>query len=85
VKHADASTLDGLAPWLEAIRLRAGPLRLQERKRGIWYRGGRAFLHFHADPTGPWADVRLGDRFERWPVRNDVEWAALLQRLDTLG
>jgi hypothetical protein len=34
---------------------------LREKSRGIFYRGSRAFLHFHEDPAGLFADIRCAD------------------------
>jgi len=41
---------------------------LVERKRAIFYRGTTAFLHFHEDPAGMFADLRSGADFERYAV-----------------
>jgi hypothetical protein len=39
-------------------------------------------LHFHEDPTGVFADVRLdGNEFERIAVNNSQEQMALLDRI----
>jgi hypothetical protein len=56
VKHAGAEALDALEPLLNEVRRAAG---LNERKRGIFYRKSKAFLHFHEDPAGMFADVKL--------------------------
>jgi hypothetical protein len=50
---------------------------LREKSRGTFYRGSRAFVHFHEDVTGLFADVRFGEEFERI----DVTSAAKQQRL----
>ena len=56
MKHAGAATLDSLEPLLSRIRaLRA----FQEKTRGVFYLRGRAALHFHEDPGGLYADLRL--------------------------
>ncbi len=49
MKHAGAEALDQLEGLLEQVRLRT---QLTERKRGVFYRKSRAFLHFHEDPAG---------------------------------
>ena len=49
-----------------------------EKKRGVFYRRSRAFLHFHEDPAGLFADVRLVDDFERHRVSTAAEQAELL-------
>jgi hypothetical protein len=56
---------------------------LREKKRGTFYRGSRAFLHFHADPSGLYADVRFADEFERVRVTTRKEQRQLLARLRT--
>ena len=45
----------------------------------MFYERSRAFLHFHEDPTGLYADVRLGDDFERVPVHTRDQRDALVQ------
>ena len=78
VRHARADALDELEPLIE--RLRALP-SLVERSRGVFYRRSRAFLHFHEDPTGFYADVRLTDEFERVRVQTSDEQDALFARV----
>ncbi len=47
---------------------------LVERKPGVFYRKGKAVLHFHEDDAGLFADVRLdGDDFERFRVSTAQE------------
>lgn len=70
MRHVRDIDLDALEPLL--VRLRALP-GLVEKKRGVFYRKSRAFLHFHQDPAGLFADVRTaaaGD-FERIDVSAD--------------
>ena len=56
MKHAGAEALDALEPLLNEVRRAAG---LIERKRGIFYRKSQAFLHFHEDAAGMFADVEI--------------------------
>jgi hypothetical protein len=82
VKHIGPEGLDKLEVLLEALRKRAG---LKEKKRGVFYRKSRAFLHFHEDPAGLFADVRLsGPDFDRLPVRSRAEWRSLLAKIDAV-
>jgi hypothetical protein len=76
VKHAGPETFDQLQDLL--AELREIP-ELNERKTGVFYRRSRAFLHFHDDPTGPYADVRLADDSDF--VRIRVKTAAEKKRL----
>ncbi len=71
MKHAGTAALDQLEPLLAVIRTLPG---LKEKGRGVFYRGGRAFLHFHEDPAGLFADVRLaGADFDRFRVETAEE------------
>ena len=54
---------------------------LQERKRGAFYRRGHAWLHFHEDPAGLFADLKIDGSWVRFPVNSVAERAALLRRL----
>ena len=78
MRHARAEALDGLEPFLE--RLRAVP-GLVEKTRGVFYVRSRAFLHFHEDPSGLHADVRLGSDFSRFRVETAEERDAVLARI----
>jgi hypothetical protein len=67
VKHAGAAALDRLEPLLAAVRALPGPV---EKTRGVFYLKSRAFLHFHEDPAGLFADLRdaQGKDFDRIDV-----------------
>jgi hypothetical protein len=67
MKHAGSAALDLLEPL--TVQLRALP-GMTEKKRGVFYRKSRAFLHFHEDPMGLYADVRADDGkdFDRFDV-----------------
>jgi len=79
MKHAGPAALDRLESFLRELRTRAG---LKEKSRGTFYRGGRAFLHFHEHGAELYADVRLAADFERFPVTTVKEREALLARVD---
>jgi hypothetical protein len=57
MKHAGSESLGLVADLLAAIRSRNV---LTEKKPGIFYRKGQAFLHFHEDKAGMFMDVRDG-------------------------
>jgi hypothetical protein len=78
VRHARQGALDELEPFLE--RLRAVP-GLVEKSRGVFYVRSKAFLHFHEDPSGLHADVRLGPEFSRFRVETAEERDELLTRI----
>ena len=75
MKHAGAAALDQLEPLLS--ELRALP-SLRERSRGVFYRKSQAFLHFHEDPKGLFADLRDGADFARFDVTEAAGRADLL-------
>ena len=77
MKRAGREALAALAPLLAQLRGLDG---LVEKKPGIFYRRSQPFLHFHEDPAGLFADLKLGGQgFERLPLRDVDEQAALLQ------
>jgi hypothetical protein len=78
VRHAGPDALDSIETLL--IQLRKVP-GVVEKKRGVFYRRSKAFVHFHEDPTGMYADVRLTEDFERFRVQTRDEQAALLVRI----
>ena len=81
MRHATSDTLDELEPLLEMLRSVPG---LVEKRRGVFYRRSKAFLHFHEDPTGVHADVRFGGEFERVSAETDAERESLITRVRTL-
>jgi hypothetical protein len=76
MKHAGSAALGRLDDLLTLLRRRAD---LVEKRPGVFYRRGRAFLHFHEDPEGLFADIRPGDRWERLPVNDADECARLIE------
>lgn len=77
MKHATPAALDQLEPLLTQLRGLDG---LTEKKRGLFYRKSGAFLHFHEDPTGLYADMRAADGdFARFKVDGPEEQAALVR------
>src|SRR5437588_3752202 len=78
MKHAGPEALEQLETLLTALR---GLPELREKSRGTFYRGSRAFLHFHEDPTGLFADVRIDSDFERLRVNDAREQKQLLRRV----
>ena len=81
MKHATPEALTQIPDLL--ARLRAVP-GLVEKKPGVFYRKGKAFLHFHEDPTGLFADLRTADGrdFERVKV-DGAETQTLLVEMAT--
>jgi hypothetical protein len=67
MKHATEEDLIPIAGLLDKIRRET---RIKERKSGIFYWRGRAFLHFHEDACGLFADLRGPDDWERLAVND---------------
>ena len=81
MRHARDQDLDRLDDLLVELRALPG---LIEKKRGVFYRKSRAFLHFHEDPKGMFADI--SDPDERIDVTGAAGQAALMQAArDRLG
>jgi hypothetical protein len=79
VKHAGSAALRTIeGDLLPAIRARP---ELVERTPRIFYRKSVAFLHFHEDPAGLFADLKLGKGFTRFPVNTKEERRALLNHI----
>jgi hypothetical protein len=79
MRHAGPATLARIPALLEDLR--AHPA-LRETRPGVFTLKGRAFLHFHDDPSGIFADVRLAHEFVRLPVTTRSQQADLLDRID---
>jgi N-acetylglutamate synthase-like GNAT family acetyltransferase len=75
MRHARPEDLDRLEPLLEKLRRLDG---LKEKSRGTFYRGSRAFLHFHEHEGGFFADLRVHDDFERFPATSAADKKALI-------
>lgn len=80
MKHANQDTLAHLSPLLERIRPRIPPLK--EKGAGKFYLKSVAFLHFHDDPAGIFADLKVNGDWQRYPVNTEEEYAALLNVID---
>ena len=77
MKHAGPDALDQLEPILEEIRRLDG---LKEKKRGSFYCRSSGFLHFHEDPAGFFADLKVGDDYERLPINSKTQTQTFLRR-----
>lgn len=70
MKHAGSDALDRLEGLLAQVRALGG---IKEVKRGVFYRKSKAFLHFHEDPTGLFADLLRDRARTRVPVNTAGE------------
>ena len=81
MKHATVEDLIPIAGLLEKLRREK---RIKERKSGIFYWRGKAFLHFHDDPRGLFADLRGPEDWERLAVNDRRGQTLLLARVSQL-
>jgi len=77
MKHAGPQALDELEPILREIRKIEG---LTEKKRGTFYCRGNAMLHFHEDPAGFFADLKVDGEFVHLPINTKREEVEFLRR-----
>ena len=78
MRHATQDDLAHVEALL--VELRKLP-QLQERKRGYFSRGSRAFLHFHEEAGYLYVDVRLDSAFQRMKVTSGSEQAEFLSQV----
>lgn len=76
MKHASAATLRQIEDVLAELRTLPG---LAEKSPGAFYRKGSAFLHFHEDPAGLFADVKVEGDWTRRAINDKATRAALLR------
>lgn len=78
MRHARDEDLDRLDWLLAQLRTLPG---LNEKTRGTFYRKSRAFLHFHEDRKGLFADIRdaADTDFERIDVTEQPGQARLVE------
>ena len=81
MKHATEEDLIPIAGLLDKIRCEK---RVKERKSGVFYRRGKAFLHFHEDRRSLFADLRGPDDWERLAVNDRRGQALLLAKMSRL-
>jgi hypothetical protein len=81
MKHAGPAAIANLDDLIVAIRSRGG---LKEPKPGTFYRKGQAWLHFHEDKAGLFADIRGAAGWERFRVSEPDERAQLLVVIDRM-
>ena len=79
MKHAGRDALETLGDLLVNLRARTG---LVEKRSGIFYVKGRAFLHFHEDAAGLFADLRVSAEWERFRVSEADERTTFLATVE---
>ena len=79
MKHAGEAALAAIASLLMELRRLDG---LREPRPGVFYRKSSAFLHFHEDPAGMFADVRGSEGWVRMPVNSATERSTFLRQVE---
>jgi hypothetical protein len=82
MKHAGDETLDSLEHLLVEARKYTA---LRERKRGAFYMRSVGILHFHEDPAGIFADLKVDGEWQRLPVNTKAEERSLMSMLATVA
>ena len=78
MKHAGPDALAQLEPLLDDLRRMPA---LVEKSPGTFYVTSKAFLHFHEDPAGLFADVRIDGDFVRFRATTRSEQRALVRTI----
>jgi len=81
MRHARAAALAEIEGLLTTIRRVAA---LKERGPGIFYLRGKAFLHFHEDPAGLFADLRKDGDWVRFAVNTKAGQQRLVKSITAL-
>jgi len=80
MKHATPTTLRLIDDLLRQVRRRP---ELRERTPGSFYFKSKGYLHFHEDPAGIFADVKLDHvDFTRMRVSTAAEQRKLIKEMD---
>jgi hypothetical protein len=78
VEHAGDEALEQLESLLVQLRAVAG---LKEKRPGVFYHRSKAFLHFHQDPSGYFADLRCDGVFSRFEATTASQQKSLMVRV----
>ncbi len=84
MRHASEITLAKHPELMDALRDIKG---ITERSPGVFYRKSKAFLHFHEDPSGLYADLRtdVDEGFVRLRVQSRAQQSTLLKTVRTVS
>jgi hypothetical protein len=78
-KSMKITTFDCIEPLLAVLREYSA---LKEIRPTAFHLKGKDFIHFHEEPKGIFADVRLSKGRVRMPVSTQQEQAELLERIE---
>ena len=80
MRHARPDDLNAIAPLLEKLRALPG---LTEKRPGTFYRGSKAFLHFHEHEGALLADVKEGRDWVRFEA-GKRDWPEIVKKAKAL-
>jgi hypothetical protein len=80
MRHAREAALDTIENLLAEIR---GHQSLIERKRGTFYKKSAGFVHFHEDPAGMFADLKVDGEWQRLRVTTRLEQRRFLSMVSS--
>ncbi len=66
MKHATSEAFEQITSLLSGLRRLP---HMVERRPGVFYVRGKAFLHFHADPAGIFADIKVRNDWKRFALK----------------
>ena len=81
MRHAREEALNALEDVLTDVRAFEG---LTEHKRGAFYRKSAGFLHFHEDPAGLFADLKVDGEWQRFRANTPEERSELLNCVESV-
>jgi hypothetical protein len=81
MKHATPETLEQIGSLLGGLRRLPSVV---ERTPGVFYAKGKAFLHFHEDPAGIFADIKLSNDWKRFAVKSARDRSEFLKLATTI-
>ena len=81
MRNAGDAALDTIDDLLVKIRVHQS---LTERKRGSFYRKSAGLVHFHEDPAGMFADLKMDDGWKRFRVTTSSEQKQFLSELSRI-
>jgi hypothetical protein len=85
MKHAGKDSLNKIETLLGELReLFKKHEGVVEKKTGTFYKKSSAFLHFHEDPAGMFADLKIDGQFERFEITTRKQQIEFLQNLEDL-
>lgn len=76
MKHAGPDAIAALRPLL--VEIRRDRTGITEKKPATFYRKGQALLHFHEDPAGLFADLKIDGAWRRFPMNLPRDRATFL-------